>query len=98
MEKRSLRKRKATRFKAAPGTLVQVSLASTSKNFKPQVIGLAIDEAYKGGSFVTIADKRLSIGANLYVKVGRVAALKAQVRWVKELEYDLCVYGMEFLE
>lgn len=92
----SQKKRRSFRFKSAPNTLAQISFASDKKNFKPQILGLAIDESPKGACVASACDERLANGTMLWIKIGKLAVCRAEVCWVKELEYGLAAYGLRY--
>jgi hypothetical protein len=88
------KKRKSFRFKAEPGTLVVFQKVSNPV----KITGLAIDESYRGCSFVMVSKEPFEKGDHIKVKVGKLAALLGEVRWVKDLKDSVWTIGVEFLE
>jgi hypothetical protein len=88
------KKRKSFRFKAEPGTLVSLQKLSSSDKFT----GIAINESYRGCSFVMVTKDPFQKGDQKKVKVGKLAALLAEVRWAKDLKDSILMMGVEFFE
>jgi len=92
------KKRVSFRFSAEPGTLVQIQ--NIAPGLKQEgVYGLAIDEAYRGCSFVITGKKPLwKEGEILKIKVGKLAPLRGEIRWIKKLERNVWTVGVKYLE
>ncbi len=95
MEKK---KRISFRFSAEPGTLVQIQKVSSTTG-SIGLYGLAVDEAYRGCSFVITGKKPLwKEGETLKIKVGKLAPLVGEIRWVKKVERNIWTIGVKYLE
>jgi hypothetical protein len=70
-----------------------------SPEFKPDAVGLIVDEAPMGGaSVVILSTSKVHEGLECRVKVGRLQPLRAQVRWIRELDKEILRVGLRFLE
>lgn len=93
MEKK---KRASFRFTAEPGTLVQIQQPAAGNE---PIFGLAVDEAYRGCSFVITGKKPLwKEGEILKLKVGKLAAMLGEIRWIKKVEKNIWTIGVRYLE
>jgi hypothetical protein len=68
------------------------------RDFRPTIAALVTDETLHGCGVVTLFDRRLSEDAECMVRVGDLAPLKSQIRWVKDLNSNVRKIGVMFLE
>ena len=66
--------------------------------FRPELHALLQEEAAKGCCLVTRDEGALKVGDVCLVKVGRLDAIKAQVRWRKEIDAGTFKIGLMYLE
>ncbi|MCB0413958.1 MAG: hypothetical protein KDD50_06470 [Bdellovibrionales bacterium] len=84
--------KRAIRFSPDKNTLVWVSLEEDSEN---KLVGLAINESYKGVSAAFLKNFNLKVGESFLIAVGSLAPVKAELRWIKDLDDDLVRVGFE---
>jgi hypothetical protein len=70
---------------------------ATRKDFKPTCAALVTDEALAGCGLITIFQDWIDIGTEFSVRVGRLAPIRAQVRWTKDLGGRVVRLGVEFI-
>ena len=92
--------RKSRRFPPDAGTMAWIDLIvpDDKREFQPVIPALVIDEALHGCGVVTTLDDRLTEETECMVRIGDLAPLKSQIRWVKELHNDVQRIGVMFLE
>lgn len=91
--------RKSIRFPADKNSIVYLKKTSET-NHEPSIdhVGLVSNEAAKGFGAVFINSFNLSQGDQCLVKVGELAALHAQVAWIKDIDEDVVKVGFEYLD
>lgn len=89
--------RKSIRFQPDPMTIAWMDF-SNSKDFEPTLVGLVLNEAYKGCALIVASDEPLKKEQKLKIKVGRLSPLKAQIAWIKNLEENIFKLGIKLLE
>lgn len=78
---------------------VQIDKNPDNANFNLDAVALLVEEAPMGGfGVVCLKSVGLEKGVVYRFKVGRMAALKAEVVWTKELDEDIIRAGLRFLE
>lgn len=92
-----LSKRKSIRFKPDPLDHALIDLNLTGR-FAPEYIALIAEEAPKGCGLVLLGETKLEVGDVCRVKVGRLAAMKAEVRWRTDLDPTVYKVGLMYLE
>jgi hypothetical protein len=92
--------RKSLRFPPDDGTVAWIDLVvhEDKKDFNPTIPALVIDEALDGCGVVTLFHTRLSEESECLVRVGNLEPLRAQVRWIKDLDDDVFKIGLMYLE
>jgi hypothetical protein len=92
--------RRSRRFPPDEGTMAWIdpNVHEDKDDFNPTIPALVTDEALHGCGVVTLFDDRLSVDAECMVRVGHLAPLKSQLRWVKDLNNDVRKMGVMFLE
>lgn len=92
--------RRAIRFKPDPGDYALVDMLNIERagDFRPTMLGLILEESAKGCGIVVLSNVVLKIGSFCRVKVGRGPALKAEVRWRKDLDDEVMRLGLLYLE
>lgn len=89
--------RRSVRFQPDPMAVAQVDF-KVSKDFKPTLVGIVLNESYTGCALVVASDEILKKGRKLKVKVGALSALKGEIAWVKTLEENIQKIGIKLLE
>ena len=92
--------RRSLRFPPDEGAVAWLdpSVHEDKRNFKPMIAALVTDEALKGCGLVTLVHDWLREGVECMVQVGELAPLRAQIRWVKDLNDNVLKIGVVFLE
>ena len=102
MLKKDAPKRRAVGFKSsaldAAAQVEWIQNFKSNKEFHPSVPALVIDEAFNGCGIVVLNDAKLKVGTLLRIKVGQLPVLKAEVRWVQEVDEELTKCGLSYLE
>lgn len=89
--------KRSIRFQADPMTLGYIDLTG-GKVFKPQLVGLVVNESYAGCSLVLLSDVELKSGQQMKIKDGVLDPIKASIIWVKHLDENIYKVGIKFLE
>ncbi len=92
--------RRSLRFPPDEGAVAWLdpSVHEDNRDFKPTIAALVTDEALKGCGLITLVHDWLREGAECMVQVGDLAPLRAQIRWVKDLNDNVLKIGVVFLE
>lgn len=79
--------RKYLRFPPEEGAVAWVdpNPLATRKDFQPTFAALVTDEALVGCGLIAIYQDWIKEGSEFTVRVGRLAPIQAQVRWVRDL-------------
>lgn len=86
------------RFKPADDTLALIQRKSP-KTKKTMVIPcLILNESFSGCALVSLASEEFKKDEFIRVKVGNLALMQAQIRWVKAINADIITMGLEYLE
>jgi len=87
------------RFRPDPLDFAELDFGATDAPFSAQLVALIAEESPMGGvGLAMLMTRRIQKGVVLRVKVGRLAPLLSEVRWVRMLEGDLIRVGIKFLE
>lgn len=99
MEKRKYSaKRRYTRFDAEPNTLVHFHNVDGASKDTITAIGLVYSESKSGFATIMVSAHAPIPGDICFVKVGKLAILKAKVVWRDDLDADTVKLGFEYLE
>ncbi|MFN8846170.1 MAG: hypothetical protein ACK5W9_04920 [Bdellovibrionales bacterium] len=90
-------KRKFIRFKPDPDAVALLDLKSGSQ-FSPMLHALIFEESHGGVGLLVISEERLKLGQKMKVQVGRLAPLKAEVRWCEKIDKKIFKIGLMYLE
>lgn len=88
----SIEKRKHERFEAKSNTFVGIEVEGSS------IGGLCISESQGGCSAVFVNHNVFMAGKECDVHVDEQSTLKAEIRWVTELDTDVVKVGFQYLE
>lgn len=92
-------KRKHIRFKPDPMAYAEIDGDAGGHPFKPQTVGLIVNESPMGGcSIITLDYINLNVGDHCRVKVGELAPLLAEVVWKRLMDDHVIRFGFKFLE
>ncbi len=99
VQKKYTNSRKYIRFKPDDLDIAYVMLNTPdADDFKPDLSALIIDEAHKGCSVAVLPAKEINEDTIIYIKVGKLPPLKAQIKWKKSLDGVLDRLGIMYLE
>jgi hypothetical protein len=92
--------RRSLRFPPDEGTIAWIdpSVQDDKRNFKPTIAALVTDEALHGCGIVTLSRDQIDPDAECMIRVGDLAPLRSQIRWVKDLGAHARKVGVMFLE
>jgi hypothetical protein len=92
--------RKSRRFPPDEGTLAWIdpNVHDDKRHFKPTIAALVTDEALHGCGMITLSRDPIGPDAECMIRVGDLAPLRSQIRWVKDLSGDARKVGVMFLE
>jgi hypothetical protein len=90
--------RRKLRFAPDPSQHAEIDFNLNRKNFEGELPALIFNESYSGCCVVMMKEKRLKVGGHFKVKVGLLAPLLGEVRWINELDDHFVKLGIEFLE
>lgn len=85
-------KRKFIRFEPDENTYVLVDIQDEAIHS-----GLALSESQGGCCGVFKSNSLYKTGEMVYIKVGKMDPISAEIRWVKELDNDVMKLGFEYL-
>lgn len=91
-------KRRKVRFASDPSQHAEIELHPTPGDFTPDLAAVICNESYRGCCIVAVKNKQLQEGARIRIKVGRLAPLLGEVKWVTDLDVEVAKFGIEFLE
>ena len=91
--------RKHIRYQADVGTSAHLDFAGDlTLPFHAKYHGLIVEESQGGCGLVVLDKPEYKPGAVFRVKVGNLHVLKAELKWVRELEPTILRIGMQYLE
>jgi hypothetical protein len=92
--------RRSRRFPPDEGTIAWIDprVHDDKRHFKPTIAALVTDEALHGCGIVTLSRDQIGPDAECMIRVGDLAPLRSQIRWVKHLGPDVRKVGVMFLE
>ena len=92
--------RTSRRFPPDEGTIAWIdpNMQGDKRDFKPTIAALVTDESLRGCGIVVLSRDDMCQGAECMIRVGRLAPLLSQVRWVKDLSANARKVGVMFLE
>ena len=91
-----MQKRSRIRFSPTEDALVYVYLPLEDEIIEKK--GLLFDESANGCSVIMLRNKTLISGQDVLIKVGDLAHLEAQVRWIKEIHDNTFLIGFMYHE
>ncbi len=91
-------RRRWTRFNPDVSTEALVDAKSKKGKFSPTHRALVLDEAFKGCCLVVPGPFDLTVGDTLWVKVGKLDAMEAEIRWIEKLDPRVFKIGVFYLE
>lgn len=86
------------RFPPDPNTLAYLSEDLEDREFKKAQIGLVVNESIAGCSAVFLASVPLDEERVYRMKVGHISNLKAEIRWLKNVDNDLVRVGFQYVK
>ena len=90
--------RKYIRFGPDAGDFVQIDKNPDRDAFEFQEAALLVDESMGGFSIVCLKSIGLRKGEMYRVKVGRIAPLKAEILWERDLDDRVVRLGFRFVD
>lgn len=90
-------RRRYIRFPAAVNTWVQVGLQDDPTQFRPEHIGLVVNESYRGCAAVMRTHAEIQLGRTCVVECGALEPMKARILRVQPLDCDVVKVAFEYL-
>ena len=90
--------RKKLRFAPDPSMHAEIDFDTKQETFRCEMPALIFNESYSGCCVVAMKEKRFKVGSKFRIKVGLLAPLYGEIRWVNMLDNDFIKMGVEFLE
>lgn len=92
-------KRRFIRFEPDVGDYAQIDKSPGEGDFKVDSIALIVDEApYGGCSLVCLKNAGMEKGAIHRFKIGKLAVMRAEVVWVRDVDDKVVRIGLRFLD
>ena len=90
-------KRKFIRFKPDADAIALIDMKADGQ-FSPKNNALIFEESHGGVGLLFISNDRIKIGQKLKVQVGRLAPMKAEVRWCEQIDKQIYKIGLMYLD
>ena len=94
---RSIGRRQYIRFPADAETLAQLSFQDELKDFRPERIGLVVNESYKGCAAVFRAHADIQARRICLIVCGVLEPIRARIVRVRPLDSDIISVAFEYL-
>lgn len=92
-----LKKRSHVRFEPDPNTIASIDTTG-GDTFKPSIVGLVLNESFKGCGLITANTPLLQVGDKCVVQVGGLTPMRAEVKWRTEIDSQAIKLGLMFLD
>ena len=92
--------RTSRRFPPDEGTIAWIdpNVQGDKRDFKPTIAALVTDESLQGCGIVVLSRDHIGLDTECMIRVGGLAPLLSQIRWVKDLGTNARKVGVMFLE
>jgi hypothetical protein len=90
--------RRKVRFTADPFHHASIDFNPQPNEFNPEIVALICNESYNGCCVVALKKQQLQSGARIRIKIGGLAPMMGEVRWVLDLDVEVVKIGIELLE
>jgi len=94
---RSIGRRQYIRFPADAETLAQLSFQDELKDFRPERIGLVVNESYQGCAAVFRAHTDIQAGRTCIIACGAFEPMKARIVRIRPLDSDVISVAFEYV-
>jgi hypothetical protein len=94
---RSIGRRQYIRFRADAETLAQLSFQEELKDFRPERIGLVVNESYKGCAAVFRVHADIQARRTCIIACGALEPMKARIARIRPLDRDVISVAFEYL-
>ena len=91
-------KRRYPRVKTEPGTVVGIRLQYQGGDFEFEETAIVLNESSSGACLVIPSTLDVMIGDTIWVKIGDVEPIQAQIRWITTIDPDVRRMGLFYLE
>lgn len=97
-------KRRYLRFEPDEIEIAQLQFVEAEPDdffFKPEAAGLVIDESYEGCALAVVANtlpEGLAKGTHCQIKINKLGPMRAELRWIKELDEEVWKIGVHYLD
>lgn len=90
--------RRKVRFTADPFHHAAIDLNPQLDEFNPEIVALICNESYNGCCVVALRKQQLQKGARVRIKIGDLAPMMGEIKWVLDLDVEVVKMGIELLE
>ena len=90
-------KRRSLRFDPDDNAVAYISRDVDKLDVDASIAALPINESFDGVSLITLVKHNFSVSEKLLVKVGKLAPMLGEVKWVKELDSETVRVGFHYL-
>ena len=90
--------RKHMRYKSDPNTVAFVAPKLKKGKFVSDQSALVLNESFKGCCLVVGANKEIAVGKTIWIQLGELDPLEAEIRWVEQLSPEVYRFGAYYLE
>ncbi len=92
--------RKSLRFPPDKSPLAWVDpyAHASREGFKPRLPVLLVDEARDGCGVVSLYHDNLMEGAVIWIQIAALAPMRAEIRWIKDLDESALKLGLMYLD
>jgi len=89
-------RRLQTRYTPSPNTMGSIFLQTPTDTAKANLLSLVFSRGMGGCGFFIMAPNPLKKGMNLFIKVGDGTPVKAEIRWIRQIEKNIMSVGVQF--
>lgn len=89
-------KRRNVRWKGGPKDVALIAFDVERTPMRADMIALVSDASYNGCGLIAIANEKLTLGAQVCVRVGPLDPLRAVVRWLRPVDGEIVRVGLEY--
>lgn len=90
--------RRFLRYKPDENDVALLDFKTTSKDFKPTLTAIILNESYSGCALVLASNEVLKKDTKLKIKIGKLDPMKGEIVWCKVLEENIQKIGIRLLE
>jgi hypothetical protein len=97
-EKGYEQQREHVRYRPNANTIALIDVYEGGSDFTPSVTGLVTEESFKGARVVTTNNEYWVENAKIKIKMGDAEPKTAQIRWLKQIDFNTIVLGLQLFD